>query len=407
MRSFPLTVSIALVFVPLAFSEELMEPFFYVTRHEWLVPASVLVPVDVGLLVVAFVLAWWGHGRGGRFRPVWFAAGALAHLGVDVINVRVPPSVGAAFALAVPYAATLVVIGAAMVGAHWLPPRRSRTKSSGAFRYMLPLVAGTLFAYLGEGLYWYTLGAEPTEGARVVNDEYFAQMSAVIPLLLIAIGFDARQFQRYRHHPAGRSTALVTIVLLCVTEVLVLTVLTAVGGAEQAGSSHLPAGGLLAWLEYPAFVLSLEAMCMGLALVAWALIPTADPTRAADSAPAADQPGAAEQAGTAGRLSRPEEYPDDAAGAGAIVEVPRGSMSPAVVGMPATSMVPAGPVVSPAGPATSPTGAAIPTVPEVFPDRGSSKKYPLAAPALLVSAGWAAAAAVVWWQRRSSPPGRR
>ena len=366
MRSFPLTASIALVFVSLAFSEELMEPIFYVTRDQWLVPAYVLLPVDAGLLAAAFALAWWGHGRRGRFRPVWFAVGALAHLGVDVTNVVVPPSVGAAFALAVPYAATLVVIGAAMVGARWLPPRRPRTKDSGAFRYVLPLVAGTLFAYLGEGLYWYTLGAEPTTGARVVNDEYFAQTSAVIPLLLIAIGFEARQFQRYRDHPAGRSTALVTIVLMCITEVLVLTALTEVSRAEQEGPSGRPAGELLAWLEYPAFVLSLEAMCMGLALVAWALFLTADPTQAADpvwgaeSAPAAGQPGAAGQAETAERPGRAEDHPGDAA------------------------------------------EATTPMAPEVSADPCSSRRYPLAAPALLVSAGWAAAAAVVWWQRRSS-----
>lgn len=364
MRSLPLTASIALVFVPLAFSEELMEPFFYLSRREWLVPASVLLPVDAGLLLAAFVLAWWGHGRRGEFRPVWFAVGAVAHLGVDVVNAVVPPSVGAAFALAVPYAATLAVIGAAVVGARWLPPRRPRINHTGAFRYVLPLVAGTLFAYLGESLYWYTLGAEPTQGARVVNDEYFAQMSAVIPLLLIAIGFEARQFQRYRHHPAGRSTALVIIVLLCVTEVLVLTVLTPVGGVEQANPAYRPAGGLPAWLEYPAFLLSLEAMCMGLALVAWALIPTAGST--GDPVPGSAQlAGAVEHAG-AGRLA--EEGPGEAAAV--LVAVRRASTS-------------------------------------VPSDPGSSKRYPVAAGALLASAGWAVAAAAVWWQRRSSRRGPR
>ncbi|MFC0529683.1 hypothetical protein [Phytohabitans kaempferiae] len=360
MRSLPLTASIALVFVPLAFSEELMEPFFYLARHEWLVPASVLLPVDAGLLLAAFVLAWFGHGRGGRFRPIWFAAGALAHLGVDVVNAAVPPSVGAAFALAVPYAATLAVIGAAMVGAHWLPPRLPRVKDSGAFRYILPLVAGTLFAYLGEALYWYSLGAEPTTGARVINDEYFAQMSAVIPLLLIAIGFEARQFQRYRHHPAGRSTALVIIVLLCVTEILVLTVLTPGGSVEEPVASYRPAGGLPAWLEYPAFLLSLEAMCMGLALVAWALIPTADPASASHSPPDADSGQAADQP----RAATPVEAD----------ERPR---------------------------------ATDPPVPGMLPTETSSKGYPLATSAVLVSAGWAAAAAAVWWQRRSSRRGPR
>ncbi|HZN20916.1 MAG TPA: hypothetical protein VFB84_22450 [Micromonosporaceae bacterium] len=359
-----LTASIAVIFVPLAFSEELLEPFFYFTRREWVVPPGVLLMADTGLLVAAFLLARWGHGgdRPSTFRPLWFIGGAIAHLGVDVAAVQMSPSVAAGVALAVPYVATLAVIGAAVAGARWLPrwPRRwpalrrrsvpetGRTHSG--FRYVLPLVVGTLFAYLGETVYWYTLGADPTTGARVVNDEYFAQMSAVIPLLLIAIGFEARQFQVYRRHPAGRATAIVIVLLLCVAEVLVLAALSPESTSPlQSGPASIgpPARGLPAWLEYPAFVLSLEAMCMGLALVAWALTSAAQTTRA-----------------------------------GATDAEP-----------PANATLPI------SGTATTTPGV---TAPDTGRTEGGA--YPRSsriAPTLLVSAGWAAATAFVWWHRRT------
>ncbi|HET8659525.1 MAG TPA: hypothetical protein VFM55_11065 [Micromonosporaceae bacterium] len=325
IRVAALTASIAVIFVPLAFSEELLEPFFYLARREWVVPPGVLLLVDIGLLVAAFLLAMWGHGGDGpsTFRPLWFTGGAIAHLGVDVAAVQMAPSVAAGLTLAVPYAATLAVIGAAVAGARWLPrwPRRwpalwrraapEPGQTHSGFRYVLPLVVGTLFAYLGETVYWYTLGADPTTGARVVNDEYFAQMSAVIPLLLIAIGFEARQFQVYRRHPVGRAAAIVIILLLCVAEVLVLTALSP-GPPEPPQSSPAstgpPARGLPAWLEYPAFVLSLEAMCMGLALVAWALTSATRTTRAG----ATDAETPANVGGTRGTDEKTAPRPGDA-----------------------------------------------------------------------------------------------
>ncbi|WP_326559531.1 hypothetical protein [Micromonospora sp. NBC_01796] len=289
--TFLLTAALFVLFVLLAFSEEWLEPL-YESREMIGPPREVLLPVDVGLLALLFGLGLWASRRGssGRLRWDWFAVGSAFHLGLDYLVLARPIEErdGSAFVVtnSALYAVSLMVIGAAVLGWQGLP--RFRPSGGGRdggpvvdFSLMVPLVLGTFAAYLGAEYwdvlytqYWNELhnyspgeaGSPPPQSP--VDHEYFAQVSQVIPLLLIAIGFEARHFHRHGRSPVGRAATIVTVLMLCVAEAMVLTVL------PNADPTKTVAAG---WHEYAAFMISIEACLIGLAMLLWALIPKREP----------------------------------------------------------------------------------------------------------------------------------
>jgi hypothetical protein len=97
-----------------------------------------------------------------------------------------------------------------------------------------------------------------------VNQEYFAQLSQVIPLLLVAVGVEARLFERLRGEPIARAITYFTVGILCLSEAFVLSAL--VRSNSSCGDVLTP------WHEYIAFVLSAYASATALMLLVTGLV---------------------------------------------------------------------------------------------------------------------------------------
>jgi hypothetical protein len=98
----------------------------------------------------------------------------------------------------------------------------------------------------------------------VIHQEYFAQLSQIIPLLLVAIGLEAHFFERLLTEPVQRAMTIVSIVILCIGEALAISALP----TDNEG----PGDVLYGWHEYSAFVLTVQGVAIVLAILVWALV---------------------------------------------------------------------------------------------------------------------------------------
>ncbi|WP_082690549.1 hypothetical protein [Mycobacterium sp. M26] len=170
-------------------------------------------------------------------------------------------------------------------------------------RAVVPLVIGSYAAYAGAALWWDARSIDvmreldPAIAAEIpnipvslrgqffvfscwgaVSPRYFDQMAYVIPMLLITLGIEAGFFRRHLRDPIQRvSTGVVVMVMS----------LGLVGALSTLPWEGLGCGQVLSkWHEYIVFVLTLQAVFMGLATLVWQLLvalPDARPGPADDA----------------------------------------------------------------------------------------------------------------------------
>ncbi|MDN5859975.1 MAG: hypothetical protein L0H84_15275, partial [Pseudonocardia sp.] len=269
-------------------------------------PPWLFAVVDAGILAVIlwFSTLLWRHGIDAdrRVRAWWFA-GAAGGLAVDLVGGLLLPYdvVWIVVTEALIYIVFLAIMIASTLGA---TPRNILTsagrRAGGSlpwirFRSTIPLLVGTIAAYAGSIAWTFQLdtptapGGDPgvlrtradavefvssrpelLDGLRpseqyafidslcsgAISPQYFTQLSAVIPLLLVALVFEARFVDQLRLHAVGRAVAIGTILFLGVGEALALSALP----QANQGCGHV----LGFWHEYVAFVLTLEASFIGL-----------------------------------------------------------------------------------------------------------------------------------------------
>jgi hypothetical protein len=240
------------------------------------------------------LLRWWGVG-----------AGLLLALDVSVA-VAIPQGAGPIFGNLLAYVVSYAILFAAAVGASpWrVLTRKGRASDPEGWRRFLPavpLLIGTYAAYAGGSGIFYGLDltavrsiTEATQVARrpgvtgpvealcvgAVKPEYFAQVSQIIPLLLVALGLERRFFERLMREPVQRALTIFTVLLLCAGEAVAITMLP---GGNQGCGRVLPYR-----LEYAAFMVTLSACFIALATLLWALV-AASPPRDGDRPSAAPQ----------------------------------------------------------------------------------------------------------------------
>jgi hypothetical protein len=181
------------------------------------------------------------------------------------------------------------IVFAATVGAN---PRRllthdGRVSDPDAWRRFLPgipLLIGTFAAWIGNEI-WFRLNdnairtfADALEVARrdgstgpvgdlcvgAVGQEYFAQLSQVIPLLLVALGVERRFFERLLTEPVQWALTIFTVLLLCFGEAMAISALP---------SPNRRCGNVLSiFHEHAAFTFTLLACFIALATLLWALV---------------------------------------------------------------------------------------------------------------------------------------
>jgi hypothetical protein len=160
----------------------------------------------------------------------WGAAGAALTLALDIAVAYervLPDTFWGDLSASLLYIVSLGLLLAATVAANpiWVRTRTGRDRRSDQeawrrFRPALPLLIGTLAAYVGSVVYWRelvpgsirtitdareeALNNSDLAGAVIndlcvgaVNQEYFAQVSQVTPLLLVALGIERRFFEPF------------------------------------------------------------------------------------------------------------------------------------------------------------------------------------------------------------------
>ncbi|MBB5874541.1 hypothetical protein F4553_007975 [Allocatelliglobosispora scoriae] len=282
---------LAVVFIsliPLAFSEVFLEALCEVLgRTE---PWWGLLALDLGLLSLMGVLIWGFDRRPVAARPRqirWWVAGAALTLVLDgietllefVFNLKPGQNtpLWTDILLAAFYLVSLAVMLAAIVGASpvaLLRPRVRRAESHQwrRLRSAIPLLLGTAAGYAG-GLIWdralnnddrkYYMDGAVGMCSGAVSQEYFAQLSQVIPLLLVAVGLEAGLFRHMLHEPVQRAMTAMTVIILCAGEALAISTLPWTNA--RCGDT------LQGWHEYVAFILTLEACSVALASLVWAV----------------------------------------------------------------------------------------------------------------------------------------
>ena len=246
---------------PLAFSEEIVEAAFGEARLALVIIDAVLLLSILVIIIRVSRMAW---------RTVWMYWIAAAGVTL-VLDLFFSFSRGGSI-LAGLLGSALYVLALALLLMPLTIVRNADAKAGvdwARFLALIPLLAGTLAAYIG-GVYWEAmnevvkLGGTPCVGA--IDQEYFAQVSQVIPLLLVALGVEARFFDRLRSHSLQRAVTIVTVGILCLAEALAISALPL---------PNQDCGRVLSdWHEYMAFVGTLEACGAALSMLIWALVTT-------------------------------------------------------------------------------------------------------------------------------------
>ncbi|MFB9530586.1 hypothetical protein [Nonomuraea roseola] len=218
--------------------------------------------VDGALTFLIIVLAMLS---GVKVRWTWAVLGLALTVGSGFLSVLPGRSFPLDLVLGVCDTFAFAVIALAVLGVRRRPGRWRRAKMTPAevaeavtaakngwqrFHIVLPLVVGMLAAFTASTIWDHLL-------MKSVEQEYFAQVSQIIPLLLIAVGFEARFFDRLRQGAIERTLTLVTVITLCVGEALAISALT----VEE----------LHAWHEYAAFIGTVQAWSVALVTLLWAL----------------------------------------------------------------------------------------------------------------------------------------
>jgi hypothetical protein len=253
-----------------------------------------LLLVDLGLLVVLLplTLALQRVLLGGPNWAVmrWWAVGALLTLAGDAaVAPAVPDDPLTIFGTLLARVVAYAILFAATVGASpWrILTRKGRQIDPDGWRRFLPalpLLVGTYAGYVAASV-WYGLNerairsvAEATAVARsrgvagqvsdlcvgAIRPEYFAQLSQVIPLLLVALGVERRFFEQLLKEPVQRALTIFTVLLLCTAEAVAIAVLV----SPNQGCDKV----LYYWQEYTAFLITALASFIALASLVWALV---------------------------------------------------------------------------------------------------------------------------------------
>jgi hypothetical protein len=144
----------------------------------------------------------------------------------------------------------LAILGATTIGVNpWHVLTRTGRKKNpdawGRFLPAVPLVLSAIVSHFG-GLVWGELDAEAIRtkadamvfAARegfageidslcrgAIRSEYFSNVSQVIPLLFVALGIERRFFERFLREAVQRAITMFTVLVLCIGELLALSVL--------------------------------------------------------------------------------------------------------------------------------------------------------------------------------------
>jgi hypothetical protein len=257
-----------------------------------------VLPFDVVILAATGLLKRRiaeGDGDGARLWKWWWFGVALA-LAVDVMLLLTEEYLRLAGDLV---ASTLFSVALAIVLISSLngdpmtifsaARRKTQPRDWLRTRSVVPLIIGTYASYLAATLWSDELdddvvrALEPERAHEIfslpwvqqlpileqscsgaINQEFFAQMCGVIPLLLVTLGIEFGYFRHAIREPAQRAATIMTVSLLSIGLAFALSAL--LKGGHGCGDVLSP------WHEYLAFAFTVQACAVGLATLVWLLV---------------------------------------------------------------------------------------------------------------------------------------
>ena len=282
-KIWPALIIFFIAFFPLAFSGEILFEVIQ-TRLDPSTPwrRLQLAIIDAALLLIIFgstIRLWSCSGWPRVSTWVWWMVGAGLTLVLDILTIdgrANNPWADLATSLGYVISLTILLAMAVKVNPTGVPRLRVRKDDNNQhawkeFRGTLPLLIGTFAAYAGSTIWNGILepSAERSNCAAechgAVAPEYFAQLSQVIPLLLVAVGIEAGMFRTSLKDAVPRAMTIATVAILCVAEVLAISTLV-------SPNREKPDEILSEWHEYLTFIVTWEACFIALSLLVRVLI---------------------------------------------------------------------------------------------------------------------------------------
>jgi hypothetical protein len=264
-------VAAFMLVVGFTFSDDIVQFVLDMTGHgnsparPWLVFA-----LDCLLVAATALLKWRIRGGGSPsafVRQILTGAwgvGAILVLGGHLFLIATAgqrSGLGPAASVWINLLASLVFV-AAMVVLLWSALGDHSTDRS----WIIPLAIGTYVVQIGKVL-WFPVIDVRTGCAEDVSFEYFALMAHILPVVLLALGIETNFIRRGATAPdLGRRVApVLTIVLLSIALGLAFSMLV---------KAHMdpPCGPGAVWHEYISFVVTAQAMAIGLATLVWLML---------------------------------------------------------------------------------------------------------------------------------------
>jgi hypothetical protein len=264
-------ISAFFLLILLAFSDEIEY-----AANVFTLPRTWAAAIYLGCDFLILMVLRWQRGRIRRAMDrekawqvtVCWWLGFVLMLLADVYSLDPSLPIGTALhglLLSVVYAAAMLVLFAATMDANPLMVVRKSlrdydTKGWEGLRATLPLVAGIFAAYLASTWWDTTVGPliDQRKNPPMVDVQFFAQASQVLPFLIVALGFEIGTFREAMAKETQRAAAVLSLTFLCAGEVLSLTMLV-------AKTTHF-------WHNYSAFIVVMIAGLIGLTTLVGALM---------------------------------------------------------------------------------------------------------------------------------------
>lgn len=294
----PVFGAIVLLLFGFSFSEETVTAVLEAFGRDDSAASAIVVVVDAVILIAVGLLKRTIDRIDGGAPGLWgwWWTGAVVIVASDLVlyalGARPPVVIDQLMAVILALAMGLVLVSTLNADPLTLVSARKRAEMPldwQRVRAVVPLVVGSYAAYAGAALWWDARSLDvqrelaPAIAAEAqniplsqrgqfyvfscwgaVSPRYFDQMSYVIPMLLITLGIEAGFFRRHLRDPVQRMSTAATVMVLS---------LGLVGALSTLPWEGLGCGQVLSkWHEYIAFILTLQAVFMGLATLVWQLL---------------------------------------------------------------------------------------------------------------------------------------
>jgi len=270
----PALVVVFLLIVGFTFSDDFVEFLLDITGHGKLAEANrqwLVLAVDV-LLVVATAALKWRISEECSTRSVFlrtlltgkWMVGALLVLGchlVLILTVEHRSGLGDVAGFWLSVLASAVFVGA--MSMLLLSALSERPVSRG---WIAPLVFGTFVVQVASAM-WYPWIDGNAGCAGEVSAQFYFDMSQMLAIVLLTTAVELNYVRRnaIETDPGRRMAPVFVVLLLCTALALCMSMDVKVDQGPACGTGAV-------WHEYVTFVVSIQAMAIGLATLVWLLL---------------------------------------------------------------------------------------------------------------------------------------